>query len=205
MTDETPLFRAGLRALPYSWGQWPDEETPETWALARGALEAALPPGRLDGPEPRVYPKDKYFADDEVPPDDWYCHEILRETVTDLPRATVGQLTAAEAACTAVGLDTSDFREGRWTWRLAGFLVEPALDWCGLADDVDALDPWFPELAALYIRRRMAVERATLALLNVRSLASARAALNALAVDPEVDEETREWIARRLGEDETAP
>ncbi|WP_328945444.1 hypothetical protein OG259_32205 [Streptomyces sp. NBC_00250] len=205
MTDDTPIFPEGLRALPRTWGHWPDEETAERWALVRGVLEAGLPPARLDEPEPRVYEKLKMFADDEVPPDDWFCHEILREKVKDLPRLTVGRLAEVEAACAADGLDTTDFREGRWKWRIAGWIVEPALYWCGLADDVDALDPWFPELAALHIRRRMAVEQATLALLNVRTLDSARAALNALAVDPEVDEETRERIAEDLREDETRP
>ncbi|MFB7371050.1 hypothetical protein ACFC0D_14540 [Streptomyces sp. NPDC056222] len=201
MTDDTPLFREGLRALPRSWGHWPDEETPERWALVRGVLEAGLPPARLDEPEPRIHLKDKFFADDEYPPDDWYCNEILHELVKDLPRITVGQLAEVEAACAADGLDTTDFPQA-WTWRIVGRLVEPALNWCGIADDIDALDPWFPELAALYIRRQMAVERATLSLLAVRELPSARAALTALAVDEDVDEETREWIARRLQEDE---
>ncbi|MFD7325134.1 hypothetical protein ACFV9D_29255 [Streptomyces sp. NPDC059875] len=205
MTDDTPIFPEGLRALPSSWGHWPDEETEERWALVRKVLEAGLPPARLDGPEPRYYQKHKCFDDDEDPPDDWFCHEILREKVKDLPRLTVGQLAEVEAACAADGLDTTDFRQGRWTWRIAGFIVEPALYWCGIADDLDALDPWFPELAALYIRRGMAVEQASLALLNVRTLSSARAALNALAVDEEVDEEARERIAGRLREDETRP
>ncbi|MEU4062966.1 hypothetical protein AB0F25_11115 [Streptomyces wedmorensis] len=201
MTDDTPVFPEGLRALPRSWGHWPDEETPERWALVRGVLEAGLPPARLDAPEPRYYPDLKCFPDDEDPSDDWFCHEILREKVKDLPRLTVGQLAGIEAACVADGLDTTDFREGRWTWRIAGFVVEPALYWCGIADDLDALDPWFPELASLYIRRRMAVEQATLALVAVRALPSARAALVSLAEDASIDGDARDAIRRALRED----
>ncbi|MEU8525017.1 hypothetical protein AB0C77_05365 [Streptomyces sp. NPDC048629] len=58
--DNKPLLPAPLRAMPFDWGQWPDEEDEGTVRLARAVLEAALPAEPLSVPEPP-------FLDDDCP------------------------------------------------------------------------------------------------------------------------------------------
>ncbi|MET9650352.1 hypothetical protein ABZZ44_08695 [Streptomyces sp. NPDC006460] len=194
-----PLLPRVLRTLPFDWGAWPAEESGELVALARAVLEAGLPDRRLDLAEPPVEVDESWLPDGDLPPDWVDIRAVLLSAQRSLPAVTVGQLAAVEAECARRGLDTTDFEEV-WTRRITAWVVEHALVWCGLmVDDLDTLAPWFPPLAGLYVRRRMAVDAAVGALIATCELPGSRAVLAGLAADAGLPGETRERITDALG------
>ncbi|MEU8527199.1 hypothetical protein AB0C77_16645 [Streptomyces sp. NPDC048629] len=198
--NDTPLLPEALRASPFGWGAWPSDENAELLALARGVLEAALPSAPLAVPEPPFlgHADEKFYADDEEVPDWVLVWPVLYDHV-DGVHVTAGQMAAAEAECARRGLDTTDFQEV-WVRRITGWIVEKALEWCGLmVDDLDSLTPWFPELAEQYALRGLAAEQAVSALRGTVDLPASRAALTRLAADTSLPDDIRELAAYPLG------
>ncbi|MFF3438280.1 hypothetical protein [Streptosporangium sp. NPDC002721] len=204
-SEETPLLPDVVRAYPFSWDSgfvWPPEtdEGEESLAYARAALEACLPRAALASPEPPEEPvvwESGDGGDGEYPA--WTgVRAVLRGHMPYARHVTAGRMAAARAECARHGVDTTDFEE-IWTRRITAWIAEQTLGWCGLmVDDEKALTPWLMDLAELYARRGMAVEKAVWALRHTAAVPESRAALTRLAAYEGLPDEIRARIAEEL-------
>jgi hypothetical protein len=124
--------------------------------------------------------------------------QVLRSRMPYARCVTRERMAEAEAECARRGLDTTDFTE-RWTVRISGWIAEGTLRWCGLiVDDVEAITPWFMDLAERYAQRGMAAEQAVWSLRLTSEVPRSREALARLAAGEGLPPEIRELASEGL-------